>query len=80
MFKKINVSTFLGNNLLRRALSICPALEKMRSAGTKVAGTIKYLSAMSLSGANTTLCSFQNLATLLLKLDEAYLCTASLRM
>lgn len=65
LFKKMYKSTFLGNNLLRRVFSICPALEKMRSTGTEIAGTIEYLSAISLSGANTTLCLFQNIATLL---------------
>jgi len=77
LLKKINISKFLGNNLLRLAFNIC--LEKILSAGTEVAGTIKYFKAMSLSGANT--CAHSKIRLhWTSNLDEAFLSIASLRM
>jgi len=59
--KKIKVSKFSGNSLLRRALNIWPAFEKIRSDGTDVAGTIAYFSAISPSGCKADFCWFQKL-------------------
>jgi len=42
-FKNINLSTLSGNNILRIALTIWPALENTLFDGTDVAGTYKSI-------------------------------------
>ena len=45
LFKKINMSVFSGFRLLLKLLTIKPAVEKIRSDGTEVAGTHSSLRA-----------------------------------